>query len=196
MTGQASMLFDLSYASRDGLTDNLRIFGSKDCGLTYDELSFNFPTIDTFDGEWFPQDENDWRTAVAVNLNAFAGEEDVRIAFVVRNQNGNNLFIDNIEFFVTADPSPVEMEGMFSVYGYDLSLPGQSELKIAFNLPERQTVRYSVINVTGQMETDGIITDVLNQTYPLDLPSRLAAGVYFVRVQIGDRFYTTRVLVL
>jgi hypothetical protein len=193
-TNQASMVFDVSYAIRNGSQETLTILASTDCGNTYKEISYNFFSPSSESASWFPADEDDWKT-IQVNLNSVAGEEDVRIAFVIRNGNGNNLFLDNIEFFVTADPTLIDIEDVYSIYGYDLSNPALTDLRITFNLTERQDVRYSVISATGQMETDGIIRDVLNQTYPLNLPARLPAGVYFIRVHIGGRYYTSKVLV-
>ena len=192
---QASMLFDLSYGARSGATDVLMIMASKDCGVTYDPVSFNIPATQISEQSWLPQTREDWSRNVSVNLNTLAGEESVRIAFVVRNQQGNNLYLDNIEFYTTADPDTIEIEELYSVYGYDLANPELSELKMTFNLPARQNVRFSVINVAGQLETDGIINDVLNQTYPLDLPERLQPGVYFIRVKIDGRFYTSKLLI-
>lgn len=192
---QASMLFDLSWGSRNGAAETLSILASKDCGMTYSELTFNRPASQAISESWIPDDEDDWYSDVYVNLSSLAGEAQVRIAFVVTNQNANNVFLDNIEFFVTADPEPVVPEDLYTIYGYDLAHPERSELKITFNLPERQDVRYSVISVTGQMETDGILTDVLNQTYPLHLHGHLPPGVYFVRVFIDRKFYTSKILV-
>jgi hypothetical protein len=194
-TNQASMLFDLSYVASDSGREILTILASTDCGTTYREISYNFPNPEITNDSWLPQSEADWTTNISVNLNPLAGKQDVRIAFVIQNQQGNNLYLDNIEFFTSADPDPIEISEIYSVYGYDLSDPSQTELKITFNLRERQDVRYSVINAAGQLETDGILIDVLNQTFPLDLSDRLPAGVYFIRVHIGGRFYTTKVLV-
>lgn len=196
-SGQASMLFDLSHAPRLGVPgERLRILASKDCGATFQEVSYNFPEANNTSNEsWVPDDETDWHRNVAVNLGSVAGEPSVRIAFVVTNQNSNNLYLDNIEFYVTADPDPIEINELYSIYGYDLTTPEMSDLSITFNLPERQDVRFSIINVTGQMETDGILMDVLNQTFPLNLSERLKPGVYFVRVNIGNRFYSSKILV-
>ena len=192
---QASMLFDLSYATRGAAADALTILASTDCGVTYDAVSFNMPAAEMSDQSWRPQTRDEWSRNISVNLNSLAGEENVRIAFVVRNQQGNNVYLDNIEFFTTADPDTIEIEELYSVYGYDLSNPELSELRITFNLPERQSVRYSVINVAGQLQTDGIINDVLNQTYPIDPAERLAPGVYFIRVRIAEKFYTSKILI-
>ena len=194
-TDDASMVFDLSHAAGANGSETLTIFASSDCGTTFEPLSYYRPDPALVNESWIPETPADWNTNLAVNLNALAGEENVRIAFVIRNQHGNNLYLDNIEFFVSSDPNPIEINELFSVYGYDLAHPGLTDLKITFNLPERQDVRYSLISVTGQMESDGILTDVLNQTFPLNLSSRLPPGVYFIRVQIAGRFYTSKILV-
>lgn len=194
-TSDASMLFDLAYVARSNGEEKLTILGSTDCGTTFNKISYNFPRPDIVNQSWSPGSPEDWNRNIAVNLNSLAGNENVRIAFVVRNENGNNLYLDNIEFFVEADPNPIEIGELYSVYGYDLTRPELTDLRLKFNLQERQDVRFSIITVTGQMETDGILTDVLNQTYPLNLPNRLPPGVYFIRVQIGDKFYTSKILV-
>lgn len=194
-TTEASMLFDLSYGMRGKAIDTLTMLASTDCGITYFPIRYPAQSGFASQGDWHPQTEEEWHRNVVVNLNALAGFEEVRIAFVVRNQQGNNVFLDNIEFFVTADPDPVEIGTPYSVYGYDLSSPGLSELRITFNLATRQHVRYSVIDITGRLESDGVISDVLNQTFPLPLEERLMPGVYFIRVQIDGRFYSTKILV-
>lgn len=194
-TNQASLLFDLSYSAGEVKQETLTILASKDCGTTFFEIDYNFPDIETVSESWLPKGPDDWERNVPVNLNSLAGEENVRLAFVIRNQNGNNLYLDNIEFFTTADPDTIEIREIYSIYGYDLAHPEQSELKITFNLPERQNVRYTVISTTGKIETDGILTDVLNQTYPLNLSQRLAQGMYFIRLQIGKKYYSSKILV-
>jgi hypothetical protein len=192
---EARMMFDLSYADRAGGETTLEILASTDCGNSFEEISYNFPTENAVTGSWKPELPEDWNRNIAVNLNSLAGQENVRIAFVVRNQLGNNLYLDSLEFFVTGQAGSVEIRELYAIYGYDLARPELSDLKITFNLPERQDVRFSIISVTGQMETDGILPDVLNQTFPLNISHRLPAGVYIIRLQIGARFYSSRVLV-
>ncbi len=192
---QARMEFDLSYNPPPGGTsETLAIYASNDCGVTFDPVTYDFPHTGFASGSWKPQLDAHWSKGINVDLSAYAGKSDVRIAFVVRNHNGNNMYIDNIEFFMDPDPGAA-VEELYAVYGYDLGQPGLNNLRITFNLPERQHVRFSIINSLGQMETDGLIPDVLNQTYPLNLGSRLTAGIYFIRLQIGEKFYTTKVLV-
>jgi hypothetical protein len=194
-TNQATMLFDLSSAQRGGTFENVRVLASTDCGVTYSEITYNAPAPETSAAEWAPSDDGDWHQNISVNLNTVANHENVRIAFVVRNQNANNVFLDNVEFFVTGDPDPIEISELFSIYGYGLDHPTLSDLKITFNLPTRQDVRFSIINTIGQMETDGVIADVLNQTFPLELRNNLKPGLYIIRVEISGKFYSTRIMV-
>ncbi len=194
-TNQASMLLDVAYNAGTVMGQNvLTILASTDCGSTYSEVAYTLPGPHTLNGSP-PSSDADWHTDVTVGLNALAGKENVRLAFVVNSEHGMNVAIDNIEFFVSGDPSRVEFNGLYTLYGYDLANPQLSRLKISFNLPERQQVRYSVVSATGQMETDGIISDVLNQTFSLDLHGRLKPGVYFIRLGIGGKMYSSKVLV-
>ena len=103
------MLFDLSYAPGETTHETLAILASTDCGVTYHEISYNFPERISTAERWVPQTDADWSRNVSVNLNSVAGLENVRIAFVIHSEHSNNLYLDNIEFFVTADPNPIEV---------------------------------------------------------------------------------------
>ncbi len=192
---EASLVYDLSQRMRNGRRDELRVGISSNCGATFEILDVSPPQPGVYENEWQPSGDQDWERKINVDLSALAYENDVRVAFIARNHNGNNLYIDNIEFFLSADPDLVEVENLFSVYGYDLGNPAGSDLKITFNLNRRQDVRFSLINSAGQMETDGILVGVLNQTYPLTVTRKLAPGLYYIRVQIDGKFHTRRVLV-
>lgn len=196
-TDTALMVLDLAYRRLAERTESFRILASLNCGDTYTEVSApdlsSFPILAT---AFTPQAQTDWQTNVTINLDAFAGREQVRIAFVATNENGNNLYLDNIEFFSTGNPRVVTVNEPFSIYGYRAEEPGHSDLKITFNLAERQDVQYAVHDTMGKQYTSGLLKDVLNQTYPLDLEQSLASGVYIVRLNIGGRMYAERVMVL
>ena len=194
-TAQASMVFDLSYKAGSTGKETLRILASTDCGNTFFEVAYNFPVPAIATDEWVPQTEEDWNRNVIVNLTSLVGIANARIAFVADNQNGNNLYIDNIEFFTTSDPDFIEIAEIYSIYGYDLAEPVQSNLKVTFNLSEKHDVQYTVVNMLGQIEADGVLRDVLNQTYPLTHTARLAPGMYIIRLRIGDRYYASRILI-
>ena len=193
-TTSASVVFDISHATRSGREEGFRIMASKDCGNTYAALNVPFSSNESTT-EWIPATDSDWQKNIIVNLNNFAGEEQVRIAFVVTNENGNNLFLDNVEFFTTSYPDLIEIEERYSIYGYNLADPDLTQLKITFNLPERQDVEYSVVDMMGKLHAHGTLVDILNQTYPLDLEQALSPGVYIVRLKIGNKYHANKVIV-
>jgi len=194
-TSEATMLFDFAYRSRASRREKLLILASTDCGITYQAIDHTVPQPQASTANWIPENDEHWVQGIEVDLSSLLGEENVRIAFVVQNQNGNNLYLDNIEFFVTPIPDLDEAPVLFSVYGYDFDDPQSTNLQITFDLPQRQDVYFSVVNTLGQTEADGIIPDVLNQTYPLSLPTTLAPGVYFIRMQISGKSYVSRIVV-
>jgi hypothetical protein len=192
--GDALMAFDASYASGDAGIEDLKILVSKNCGDTYEELDYVLPEPESSSGSWAPQSEDDWFDNL-VDLSAFAGEKEMRVAFSVRNANGNNLYLDNIEFFVTAESRTVELDNQYSIFGYNLSEMESSELKIGFNLIRRQNVTCHVINSMGKTVSEITWFDVLNQVFELPLRDDLPSGVYIVRLGINGNHFGSRIVV-
>jgi hypothetical protein len=194
----ASVFFDLSYRylSTDGNRndlDNLQVLASSDCGVTYDKILFDETgtalSVNNDAVNSTPAKAEDWRRNY-VNLTAFAGQSNVRLAFVFTNDNGNNIYIDNIEFFVSDDPTPNSVSNPFVVYDSDPITP--SDFYITFNLPERQSVQYELMDTMGRQIVTQELTDVLNQTYEVNA-AHTSTGVYFLRLQIGQNYYITKV---
>jgi hypothetical protein len=193
---EASMKFDLSYRSRAGKTENLEIYALTECGNSYEKLNFNFGklSLQSSSESWLPASEEDWQK-LHVDLSNFAGLKDVRIAFVVTNRNGNNLYIDNIEFFTTSSPNAIAAENPYALFGYQLDNLPESVLRIKFNLPEKQTVRFMLVDPMGKILSSAILPDMLNQTYTLETGNIRSAGIYFVYLLIGNKQYATRVFI-
>jgi hypothetical protein len=189
----ASLFFDVSYAANQDREDRLRIVASTDCGATYpfvvyDEAAEDLP-ITSSTAPWSPSAESDW-VRKFVPLNQLAGNSSARIAFVFTNANGNNIYIDSLEFFASDEPNPTQIEDLFLVHGTNPSMPGS--FYITFNLEEPGPVGYEIIDVTGRTLVSAEIRQVLNQTFLIDA-GRAATGIYILRLRIGDRYYATRV---
>lgn len=189
---EASLFFDVSYGRRSPLDDQLKILVSKNCGVTYDQLpvySKGGSELSTASAStsWLPISTSDWRREY-VNLNDYVGEKEVRLAFVATNRNGNNLYIDNLEFYENDDFNPLAIENEYSIYS------GSQDFRITFNLPERENVRMQIYNLTGQLVIDNLLDNVLNQTFDVDF-SPQSSGIYLVRLQIGDQLSTRKVFV-
>lgn len=190
---QASVFFETSYSYRSMGSESLNVYSSSDCGETFDKLVFNASGIllansITSDASWTPSRASDW-VKNYVNLDSLAGKKNIRLAFVATNANGNNLYIDNIEFFTSDNSAPISISNLYSVYG-GLSDP----VKITFNLPERQTVRVQVYDMLGHMASDNLLSETLNQTYTIDFPTG-SNGLYIIRVQTATATSATKVVI-
>lgn len=178
---EGSLFFATSYGRRQPRNEALRVMVSEDCGLTYDEMIFEKSGADLsnkdFESEWTPGSETDWRTEY-VSINDYAGKDNVRFAFVVTNDNGNNVYLDNVEFFMEDNPEPPKTQELFSVYNSETN---PYEFLITFNLPEKQDARLVVYNSVGQMLIDSELPATLNQTYTVNLYGQ-SAGIYVARL--------------
>ena len=191
----ASLFFDVSYAQNIPADDRLRILGSDDCGLTYktlllDRAASTFGKLNS-PAEWFPGTNDDWKREY-VSLDQLAGNQNARIAFVVLNNNGNNLFIDNIEVFLGDNTNPP-----VTPLPYQLYYPNQnsnSDLALTFNLLKKQDVRLQIFSINGQIILDNLLPETLNQTYYFDL-SIQPSGLYLFRVYINNQVTSKKVFV-
>jgi hypothetical protein len=178
--------YDRSYAWNGADNDQLQILASTDCGTTFDVLlqSLNgasLATTATTTDPWEPTDENDWLLRDYVPMNALAGNDSVRIAFVINNQRGNNLYLDNIEIQERDRDLPV----------YTLYRSGPSENSVKFYLTETRDVNLLVADATGRIIEDTTLKGIRNETVPIE--GYLPSGLYIIRLQIGDRVFSQKV---
>ncbi|MBL7871361.1 MAG: choice-of-anchor J domain-containing protein [Cyclobacteriaceae bacterium] len=188
-TSKASLFFDVSYASQSQGNEKLRILYSADCGQTfnntlYDQSGSSLST-GTTSQFWKPSSNDEWRREF-INLNSLTGSDQLRFAFVATNDNGNNLYVDNIEYFIDDDPFPILLQNPYSVYG------GGNELKLTFNLEEKQTTYLKIYTLQGQILVDNVLPETLNQTYSFDLGIQ-GSGIYIVQVISKEGANATKV---
>ncbi|MDN3687383.1 M43 family zinc metalloprotease [Cyclobacterium jeungdonense] len=130
--------FNMAYAPYNNptLQENLLVAISTDCGNTFDLLTAPYnkteeslatqpPTLN----EFIPDASGQFRKEV-INLSPYAGNPDVRIAFVSINGFGNNLYIKDIE---------VQEEEVFS---YEFALTSlENPLPIISQAPGRERLQ-------------------------------------------------------
>jgi hypothetical protein len=189
---EASVFFDESYAKRINGCEKLRVLASTDCGATYTDILFDqigsqLAVTDSEDS-WKPVLSSDWKNNF-INLQNYVGQANVRIAFVAVNGNGNNLYLDNIDFFADNSPTQLKVESPYAVYGGT-----GTPVKITFNLEERQTVGLQIYNNIGQLVVEETLPETINQTYSVDLSDR-GVGVYIIRLQMAGQLSARKVYV-
>lgn len=199
---EASMIFNLSYAFRSNIIDRLHILVSTDCGVNYSDTIYNVARTALARGQsstssWRPEDTQ-WQD-LSFDLTKFAGQSQVRIAFVFTNGNGNNVYIDNIEIFLTKDPNlrynPFEDRSIFSVHPSPFATSSGLPLSATFNLPERGSVLIEMFDMSGRKILSETTSNVLNQTYDFFVPD-IPSGTYLVRAIAGDKIFTEKVTIV
>ncbi len=200
---QASLFFDNAYAFASTGEEKLRVLYSEDCGTTFKAALFSESgyTLSTTASEasWTPSVEDDWRKNKIV-LNSLAGKSNLRFAFVSTAGNGNNLFLDNIEFYIDdyegyfkkIEEQLLAKENMPAENDYSVYGEADQNIRITFNLLERQPVDLRIYNMAGQLILQNTLPETLNQTYYLDLGYQ-STGIYIVKVQYGDTLSARRI---
>ncbi|MFY0654084.1 MAG: choice-of-anchor J domain-containing protein [Cyclobacteriaceae bacterium] len=194
--GEASVSFKLSYANKNtlGANDRLRVLLSVNCGRSYDHTVYNKSgaelAVTQRDSEWVPSGENDWKTEI-IDLSEHATWNQVRLAFVVTNLNGNKMYIDDIEFFNSKEPNLLDInsEGL-RVYPN----PAKSDISFKFDLNKKANINLRIVDVMGKVVYSGFFPSTLNQTYSLD-NVQVDNGLYLVHAYGDGVEISRRVLI-
>jgi len=185
---EASLFFKIAYGKRDSGAETLKVMVSNDCGESYPFTQYtksgNILATTFSQSEFFPTNENDWRTEY-VDLGSFVGEDRLRIAFEITNGNGNNVFLDDIEFFVSNDPNPVKVNKEVSLYP---NPSFRSRFQLTFNLTDKTDVSVSIFNTIGKEITTNSFPGTLNQTYDFDITGN-PSGIYLVKISFRNGDY-------
>lgn len=192
---EASVFFKTSYAKNQIFNDQLRVMASNDCGVNFDDvlevLSSSELSESSSEDFWEPESRNDWITH-SIDLSAYAGEQEVRLAFVAVNDYGNNLYLDDVEFFATAEDKVVKTaQNSFTLYPNPTS---DGLFKLAFNTSERQDVVIFIYDQMGKLVARDEYQNTLNQTYFYDLTG-LRSGIYFINAKGKDFVRSKKLLI-
>lgn len=178
----ASLSFKISYANVIGRNDQLEVRVSTNCGLSFDHTVYSKKgstlAIVESNNSWFPETKEDWRTEV-VDLSNYTAWPNLKIAFVFTNQNGNNIFLDDIELFNQGSPTIFNDEkNLLRIYPN----PARDFFNIKFDLETRDDLKLTLINMTGEIVFESEISNMLNQEYSINSLG-LKNGMYLFHVK-------------
>lgn len=190
-TREASFFFDFSYAMRNENPDVFQILAAKGCDAAFEVLrsysSFEL-SGNTSDSPWRPAADEDWTRDNFVGMSTLTGEDQVRLAFVIGNRNGNNFYLDNFRLYLSDDPEPVKVEGAFNVYPNPLR--SGNLISISYELPDLDDITVEITDRMGRQVYLARYAAILNQTDAINT-ANLANGLYIVRIiTSGETFYT------
>ncbi len=197
LTRQASIFFERA-ASAMKENSRMRVLLSTDGGVHFDQelAEYMGEELNTITGTTpiNPNSDEEFRREF-IDLSAFTGDEmdNIRLAFVIENgsANANPVYLDNIEFFLSNNPDPVNPgNGNAVVYPN----PATDIFNIVFNLEDFEDVQIQVIASSGQVVHDVIYPGTLNQTYSFST-SLFTKGVFIVKIQSDSLAITKRLII-
>lgn len=190
------MTFNLAYAARTTSgTDQLKIYASSDCGQTwslrYTKTGANLATGGLVTGNFTPA-PSQWRQeTVNLSSSSVSGKPNVIFKFEFTMDNGNNLFIDdiNIDGIVGIDDNLNDL--------IDLNLipnPAIDNTKLTFTLNQSRTVKISLIDITGRQIETIVNASLHGGEYSFDIKNPGASGVYFIQLEVDNYSSTKKVI--
>ena len=191
------LYFRLSYKERSGgASDNLRVYVSRDCGdswqIRYQKSGASLATVSGSQGSPFtPSSNSDWEL-IEVNLSSYANDEHVLVKFRGTSDEGNNIYIDDIQI-----SGPLGIENQEADFSFVLGPNPMVETStITLTLQTQATYQVAVNDVTGKLVS--VIADknlsVGQHQFELKAQS-LQSGVYFVSVE-SERGRTVKKLLV
>lgn len=194
VSNEASLAFKVSYANAQGRNDRLKVLISLNCGRSYEHVVYDKKgaslAVTQQLEEWTPTEAKDWKTET-IDLSEFADWNQVRVAFVVDNQNGNNLYLDDIEFFTGAEPNLLNIENeIVRIY----PSPAKSTINLKFELKTKTDLKVQILDLMGKTINAMEYPNTLNQTYQIN-NLNVDNGIYLVQVNGPGIEFSRRVLI-
>ncbi len=180
---EAGLFFKMSYGintNAPSAEDELTLLLSTACTEGFEEVwssDLGDLAFDNSSTEWTAEAKENWLERF-VDLSDFAGEEEVRVAFAFKNDGGNNFFLDDIELTNNSDKDQPRLQvGKFVAYPN----PARESFKVTISLPDRETVRVQLFDISGSVVFEETFQDILNQTLTINTGHQY--GTYFLRIR-------------
>ena len=194
----AGVQFRHSYAPLSTASDILQVRVSTDCGKSWSNILYEKGGSELSarktDREWTPRTPDDWDVSF-VNLSEFAGLPEVRVAFVAISDGGNDIFLDNIEFFQSDVPIPLILPAENSMYVAPNPASYKLPPSLVFNLNEREDVLVMIYTIRGEKILEEVLPNILNQKITLNVEG-WAPGMYFLRAKSKNLSETQRFVIV
>lgn len=191
-----SMTFYYSHAQRSSTSeDELTIWGSTNCGQAWNKRwtrsGSSLATAGIISTNFIPSNAGQWALAT-VPIGTYASKPRVRFKFRNASNNGNNIYIDDINItgiYVNVDEIDAIDLG-FALYPN----PGTGNTKVQFKLSKTQPVNIQVTDLTGR-----VVSTVLNETiqeglheYSIEVNT---PGIYLINLVVNDKFHVRKLVV-
>jgi PKD repeat protein len=192
-----SFSFKYAYRKRNAANfEYLRVSASKDCGQSWSvrkTLSGNLLSDQVVTSEWTPT-VSDFIQVHVTGVNTSYFTPNVQLKFGFTSDGGNNLYLDQINFYSGA-PGSVGLEEMkidnLALYPN----PTENELNLRFDIAESSAVVLTVQDMTGKTIKTFNVNAATGENLVMMETADLAAGAYFLNVTTGSTKRTLQFMV-
>ncbi len=183
-----SLSFNYAYARKDSLTnDTLGVYFSFDCGNTWTEFwrkeGIRLQTAPIQNLSFVPTAAQ-WEQAAGINLPQSSGQSRVRIKFEASSDNGNNIYLDdiNLVYWVVGVSEALIPNRVINLYPN----PAANSITIQEEGASFESHTISLFDLQGRLIHVQLATD-LHNGHTIDV-SALNSGMYLVKVsnKAGD----------
>lgn len=201
LSDNAVLSFEYACARRSFNTEGqLRVWITKNCGehwsiretLDEDEL---FTVSGNYSQPFFPESQDEWQTVIIDNISSVFTNKEFRVRFEYLADNGNNLFIDNINLVDGSTLSITERNRLnerVKIYPN----PTQQISTVEFNLAEAESqFEIRLIDLSGRL-LDRIYSGSMpagNQRIDVDLGD-LDSGVYLLQITSSSGSFAKKIV--
>ncbi|QNR22860.1 Omp28-related outer membrane protein [Croceimicrobium hydrocarbonivorans] len=195
-TTNNSIIFDHAYAQYTSENDRLEIKVSTDCGATWNSV-FNKAgsalSTRTATTNYYIPSFNDWTTDT-IDISSYDGSAELMVQFIGTSNYGNNLFVDNIQFY---NNTYVGLNENNLVEAFQLyPNPAQDQFNIDLNLSSDAKVEIKVLDITGRELLQVANSQLSSGETKLNVSvEALPAGTYFIELNVDGTKYTEKLMV-
>ena len=192
---EAGLFFDTHYLDPVYYHDTLTVWVSEDGGATWPyqawvgtggDLGPAGPNLASV-----PTSEIGWQRNY-VDLSAYTGHSDVRVAWEFTNGNGQNLYMRRLEIYEDNNPNPYPVStGSFAVWP-NPSVNGEGY--VTLNLATLEPTLVRVFSMQGQELFQASLERGLNQTVALPI-GQYQPGMYLIAVETPTQQITQPLVV-
>lgn len=192
------MIFNFKYAYKKRNSDDdewIRFYISNDCGETW-ALRRNIHGDNLGEdvtGSAFTPEKWDWKQINITNIFSTYYVSSFRFKIEFENDNGNNIFIDDINMYPSSMANLVDEVNDFGVKVYPNPLAGEATLELFAQAGQNYNV--TLHNTLGEkiaLVHNGSLTSGKNQIqWPTD---HLAKGIYILRIESDGQIETIKLV--
>lgn len=196
IVGAPSLTYKIAHAQKTSTSaDKLQVYVSSDCGnawaLRQTTTGAALSTAGVISSSFVPT-ASQWVTKT-VNLASVATSTSLMVMFKFTSDAGNNIYIDDINIMGNVGVNELANNINFNVYPN----PAEDNTIISFSLLENQKTDLRIIDVVGR-EISAVFSGNLaagEHQYSIAENTKLSAGAYFIRLTVGGKSFTKKLIV-